>query len=214
MWLCNFRYKQFEETFEKAQWRKAKQMQPVWLCIFSGKGFKETFENAQWRKAKQMQPMWLCLFLCTSFEETFENAQWRKVKQMQPMRLCLLWARQVGGTFEDTQWRKAKQMQPMWLCLLCLKFFEETYEEAQISLERRKGNICHREQTLRTWIKVQRNDALCISTCVVWWCAAGKGCFGIVNEVFNIPGIWHIYSWIPLTPWYDDNVENMCIENC
>ena len=141
-----------------------------------------------------MQSVWLCIFLCKQFQNTFKNSQWRKTKQMQPMWLCILTGRQFEETLENAQWKEAKQMQPMWLCLLCLKFFEETYEEAQISVERRKGNICHREQTLRTWIKVQRNDALCISTCVVWWCSAGKGCIGIINEVFNIPHMMMAYG--------------------
>ena len=34
-----------------------KQMQPMWLSLFSGRPFKETFEDAQWRKIKQMQPV-------------------------------------------------------------------------------------------------------------------------------------------------------------
>ena len=29
----------------------------MWFCIYSGRRFEETFENAQWRKVKQMQPM-------------------------------------------------------------------------------------------------------------------------------------------------------------
>ena len=32
-------------------------MQPMQLCLFSGRSFEDTFENAQWRKIKQMQPM-------------------------------------------------------------------------------------------------------------------------------------------------------------
>ena len=36
----------------KQRWRKAKQMQPMWLCIFSGKQFEETFDKAQWRKSQ------------------------------------------------------------------------------------------------------------------------------------------------------------------
>ena len=36
---------------------KLKQMQPMRLCLFLGKQFEDTFENTQWRKAKQMQPM-------------------------------------------------------------------------------------------------------------------------------------------------------------
>ena len=31
MWLCILLCKQFEDTFEKARWRKVKQIQPVWL---------------------------------------------------------------------------------------------------------------------------------------------------------------------------------------
>ena len=51
-------------------------------CNFqmSGRPFEETFENAQWRKIKQMQPMRLCNYSCKLIENTFENAQWRKVK--------------------------------------------------------------------------------------------------------------------------------------
>ena len=65
-------------------------MQPMRLCLFLGREFEGTFENAQWRKVKQMQPMWLYLFSGTEFEGSFENAQWRKVKQMQRMRLWIL----------------------------------------------------------------------------------------------------------------------------
>ena len=49
MWLCNFLCRRFEDAFEHALWRKAKQMQPMRLCILSGKPFK----NAQWRKVKK-----------------------------------------------------------------------------------------------------------------------------------------------------------------
>ena len=52
----------FEDTFENAQWGKAKQMQPMWLCMHWSKCIEDTFDNAQWRKAKQLPPMWLCLF--------------------------------------------------------------------------------------------------------------------------------------------------------
>ena len=45
------------------------------LYIYSCSHFEETFENAQWRKIKQMQPMRLCLFSGRQFEDTFENAQ-------------------------------------------------------------------------------------------------------------------------------------------
>ena len=36
---------------------KIKEMQPLRLCICTGKQFEDTFENAQLRKAKQMQPV-------------------------------------------------------------------------------------------------------------------------------------------------------------
>ena len=60
------------------------------LCILWGKQFEDTFENAQWRKNKQLQPMWLCILKCRQFEEAFENTQWWKVKQMQPVWFCNL----------------------------------------------------------------------------------------------------------------------------
>ena len=47
----------------------------MWLCILTDRQFEETYENAQWIKARQMQAMWTCIFLCRPFEETFENAQ-------------------------------------------------------------------------------------------------------------------------------------------
>ena len=68
MWLCLLYGRQFEETFEKTQWRKAEQMQHVWLCILSGSPFEDTFENTQWRKDKQMQPVWLCILSGSQFE--------------------------------------------------------------------------------------------------------------------------------------------------
>ena len=33
----------------------------MWLCILTDKQFEETYENAQWIKARQMQAMWLCI---------------------------------------------------------------------------------------------------------------------------------------------------------
>ena len=53
------------------------------LCLFSGSPFEDTFENAQWGKAKQMQLMWFCFFLFKRFKDTFDNTQWGKAKQMQ-----------------------------------------------------------------------------------------------------------------------------------
>ena len=53
-------------------------MQPVWLCILSSKRFEETFEKAQWRKIKQMQPVWLCLLWPKFFDETHKQAQSRR----------------------------------------------------------------------------------------------------------------------------------------
>ena len=116
-----------EVTFENAQWRKIKQMQPMWLCLFSYRPFEATFENAQWRKVKQMQPMWLCLFSCTEFEGSLKNAQWRKAKQMQPVWVCILLWKCFKETFENAQWRKAKQMQPVWLCIFSYEQFDETF---------------------------------------------------------------------------------------
>ena len=106
-------------------------MQHVWLYIFSCRRFEDTFENAQWRKVKQMQPMWLCILSSRQFEGTFEDAQWRKVKQMQSVWLCINSGRRFEETFENAQWRKVKQMQPVWLCILLCKRFEETYEKTQ-----------------------------------------------------------------------------------
>ena len=45
----------FEGSFENAQRRKAKPMQPMRLFFLSGKQFEDTFENAQWNISKQMQ---------------------------------------------------------------------------------------------------------------------------------------------------------------
>ena len=39
---------------------KVKQMQAVWLCISSCRPYEDTFDKAHWRKVGQMQPMWLC----------------------------------------------------------------------------------------------------------------------------------------------------------
>ena len=50
-------------------------MQPMRLCILSGRQFEDTFQNAQWRKVKQVQPMWLCIFSGRQFEDAFKNAQ-------------------------------------------------------------------------------------------------------------------------------------------
>ena len=94
------------KTHFKMHGRKFKQMRPVWLCILAGKQFEETFENAQWRKVKQMQPVWLCILTGKPFEDSFKNAQWRKVKQMQPMWLCIFSGRPFEDTFENTHWRK------------------------------------------------------------------------------------------------------------
>ena len=66
------------DSFENAQWRKVKQMQPMWLCILSGRRFVEAFENTQWRKVKQMQQMWLCIFLCKRIEDTFRMHSGKK----------------------------------------------------------------------------------------------------------------------------------------
>ena len=41
------------KTHSGEKWQK----QPVWLCIISGRPFEDTFEKAQWRKANKMQEM-------------------------------------------------------------------------------------------------------------------------------------------------------------
>ena len=56
-------------------------MQAMPLCILSGRQFEDTFENSQWRKAKQMQPVQICFLNFKQFEETFEKTQWRKIDQ-------------------------------------------------------------------------------------------------------------------------------------
>ena len=101
-------HRQFEDKFENAQWRKAKQMQPMRLCLLSCRPFEATFENTQCRKAKQMRPMWFFILWGRQFDATFKNAQWRKIKQMQSMWLCLFSCRQFEDTFENAQWRKVK----------------------------------------------------------------------------------------------------------
>ena len=55
-------------------------MLPMWLCILTDRQFEETYENAQWIKARQMQAMWLMIMHPPSkhFEDTFENAQWNQ----------------------------------------------------------------------------------------------------------------------------------------
>ena len=75
--------KRFEETFNDAQWRKVKQMQPMRLCLLSRKRFEETFKDAQWRKVKHTQLMRLCHVIWIYIWK-----HWRKVDKMQPMWLC------------------------------------------------------------------------------------------------------------------------------
>ena len=54
----------------------------MWVCIFSCRQFEDTFENTQWRKAMEVQPMWLCVLLFTPFEVAFKITYWwRKDKQ-------------------------------------------------------------------------------------------------------------------------------------
>ena len=132
MWLCLFRSKLFEETFENAQCRKVKRMQPMWLCICSGRQFNACLDPSSLRKhlitdnKEKSKQMWLCLFRSKLFEETFESAQCRKVKQMQPMQLSICSGRQFEVTSENAQFknsnkplkthcRKIKKMLPMWL---------------------------------------------------------------------------------------------------
>ena len=64
---------------------KVQQMQPIQLPILLVRQFEDSFENTQRRKAKQMQPMWLCMLWPKYFEDTFKNTYWRKVLQVQPV---------------------------------------------------------------------------------------------------------------------------------
>ena len=81
MCLCLCSGKQFEETFQHAQWRKVQQMQAVWFCLHWSKYFEEPCEKTHWTKVKQMQLVWFCVFSRKQFEDPYENAHWRKVKQ-------------------------------------------------------------------------------------------------------------------------------------
>ena len=127
MCLCFFWFRQFEETFENAHWRKVKQMQPMWLCILIRKQFEDTFENTQRWKAKQMQPMWLCLISGKQFEKTFddtplkeceesfENAQWRKPNK------CNQWCFTSSLAIYDTYINMKTQGYPLWKNLFRIK---------------------------------------------------------------------------------------------
>ena len=106
MWLRTLSGKQFEETFENAQWRKVWKMQPMWICIPTCMQFEDSFENAQRGKVKQMQPVWICIFSGSQFEDTFENAQWGIIWKMQAMWLCMLGSKCFAEAYEKTQWRK------------------------------------------------------------------------------------------------------------
>ena len=46
MLFCIFSGRQFEKTFDNAQWQKNKQMQLVKVYIFSGKPSEDTYEEA------------------------------------------------------------------------------------------------------------------------------------------------------------------------
>ena len=129
--------KRFEETFNDAQWRKVKQMQPMRLCIFSGKLFEETFENAQCRKVKRIQPMWLCICSGRQFNACLDPSSLRKhlitdnKEKSKQMWLCLFRSKLFEETFESAQCRKVKQMQPMQLSICSGRQFEVTSENAQ-----------------------------------------------------------------------------------
>ena len=76
MWLCILSSKRLEDTFKKAQWGKASQMQPMRLCILTDISFDDTYENTQWRKATQMQPVWLS---SKPFDHSSKITQWWKI---------------------------------------------------------------------------------------------------------------------------------------
>ena len=52
-------------------------MQSMWLCIFSNRQFEDSFENAQWRTVQQMQPMhWLS---AATTKPTFLNPDYLQI---------------------------------------------------------------------------------------------------------------------------------------
>ena len=120
MWLCLFSGRRFKGTFEKAQWGKVKQMQPMWLCILSGRQFEDTFQNAQWRKVKQVQPMWLCIFSGRQFEDAFKNSQWRKVKKCNQCDFASVQAGDLRTHLKTHSGEKPNQRQALqgdiWRC--------------------------------------------------------------------------------------------------
>ena len=135
MWLCILSGRPFEETFENAQWRKAKQMQPMWLCLFSGMRFDETSENTQWRKAKQMQPMWLCMLRFKCIEVAFKNAKTFKNKRQWTSAISVnmlsLVRTSLGYILKHIN-PKGKQMRPMQLHIFSGRYiWQHTVEESQ-----------------------------------------------------------------------------------
>ena len=101
LWL-EYIWKQSKSPCGKAKnMYEIKQVQPVWFCIHSGRQFEDTFENAQWHKVKQVLPVWLCICSGRRFEDTFENTDWEKFEQMQPVWLCILSGKLFEDPFEN-----------------------------------------------------------------------------------------------------------------
>ena len=64
-------------------------MQLLLVCHSLCRQFEETFDNAQWRKGKKWQPVRFCINWDSQFESTLENTQWRKLHQMEPLRFYI-----------------------------------------------------------------------------------------------------------------------------
>ena len=141
MWLFILSCRRFEETFDNAQWKKSKPLQPIWLKIQT---FKDTFENRNRWKAQQMQPMCICILTRRRFKETFEKDTFQKKKTYNAASVTLHPQEQaIWGEIWQRTAKTSKTMQPVWLYLLSSKFFEETYEEAHVEIDgKTEAKLC------------------------------------------------------------------------
>ena len=145
----------------------------MWVWIFSCRQFEDTFENTQWRKAMEVQPMWLCVLLFTPFEVAFKITYWwRKDKQKErhlnihirgnlhkcnlcdyaatqavhlkahlkthsgekPYKCtqCIYASANLCNLRKHAQWgRKTEHMQPMQVCLLWTTYADDSYANTQ-----------------------------------------------------------------------------------
>ena len=81
----------------------------MWICLLSSKFFEDTFENAHWRKAKQMRsvPLWFNHlfrhpFLCGEVKRNFKS--WTSVTNVNmPALIQVLWGHIWECTVEKSQ---------------------------------------------------------------------------------------------------------------